>query len=77
MQIAVVLQALQSDPFKDYRTELNQQPLFKKGIKRIIDLKVGSTVTGRISLYKHNIVFVLLHSYSYCKIILLLCSYLL
>lgn len=32
----------------DFRSELSQTPLFKKGLTNITDLRVGSVLTGRV-----------------------------
>lgn len=44
----VVMKALETDIYKDYRVELNQQPIFKKGLLSVRDFKVGSPVTGNL-----------------------------
>lgn len=48
-QIKSVLIGLSRERAKDYRDDADIKPLFKKGLQRMSDLKVGTLVTGAIS----------------------------
>lgn len=49
MQVQTVLVALSRELFQDYRDDADIKPLFKQGLQRMSDLKVGIVVTGAIS----------------------------
>lgn len=48
-RIKGVLEALQKEPFKDYRDEFQKEPLFKQGISKLSDLVVGALVSGAVT----------------------------
>lgn len=48
-RIKAVIEALQREPFKDYRDEFQKEPLFKQGITKLIDLVVGTLVSGAVT----------------------------
>lgn len=44
-----ILEALARELQKDYRDDADIQPLFKKGLLKMSDLKTGTIVSGRIA----------------------------
>lgn len=54
----VVLQALQRELFKDYRTDFDKKPLFKQGLTRITELSECDVLTGAVTNITHFGAFV-------------------
>lgn len=48
-QIESILEALARELQKDYRDDADIRPLFKQGVLKMSDLKVGTIVTGAIA----------------------------
>lgn len=57
-RIKAVLEALQREPFKDYRDDFQKEPLFKQGITKLSDLVVGTLVSGAVTNITHFGAFV-------------------
>lgn len=49
LQVESVLIALGRELLRDYRADFDKQPLFKKGVMKITDLRAGTEVSGAIS----------------------------
>lgn len=51
--IKLILDALSKPLNYDLRSEVSQEPLFRQGLTSMYDLKVGTTVTGRVKNVTH------------------------
>lgn len=54
----VVFQALQRELFKDYRSDFDKKPLFKRGLTKITELSEGDVLTGAVTNITHFGAFV-------------------
>lgn len=52
-QIKSVLDALQRELLRDYRTDFDKKPLFKQELTKMTNLKEGTAVTGAITNITH------------------------
>lgn len=57
-RITAVLEALQREPFKDYRDDFQKEPLFKQGITKLSDIVIGTLVSGAVTNITHFGAFV-------------------
>lgn len=57
-RVTAVVEALQREPFKDYRDEFNKEPLFKQGITKLSDLEIGTLISGAVTNITHFGAFV-------------------
>ncbi|KAM7360895.1 uncharacterized protein YdcI isoform 1-T1 [Cochliomyia hominivorax] len=57
-RLEVVFQALQRELFKDYRSDFDKRPLFKKGLTKVTELSEGDVLTGAVTNITHFGAFV-------------------